>query len=75
MNGANIDGKNNSRHSPHDWTDSFEPNNIPKSGKNGRGQKSNRRDWTRLEPFLASVRRWETGLWRIFVWETDGKRP
>jgi hypothetical protein len=30
---------------------------------------------TRLELFLASVRRWETGLRRIFVWETDGKRP
>jgi hypothetical protein len=34
-----------------------------------------RGDWTPLELFLASVRRWETGLRRIFVWETDGKRP
>ena len=34
-----------------------------------------RGDWTPLELFLASVRRWETGLWRIFVWETEGKRP
>ena len=34
-----------------------------------------RGDWTPLELFLASVRRWETGLRRIFVWETDGERP
>jgi hypothetical protein len=37
--------------------------------------RNSRGDWTRLELFLASVRRWETGLRRIFVWETDGKRP